>query len=170
MRHRLLLQPHGFEGFGVIPEELLAEDPAIAHGPKARQFHFQLGALARATPNGPHRDSVADIDEVVDQFKLVGIPRFAKLLPPAHHGLATHDENIIRQVQAFAIREKISRDSFEFQMLYGIRRDLQQQLVKDGWRMRVYVPFGTEWYPYFMRRLGERPANVFFVARNLLRS
>jgi proline dehydrogenase len=55
-------------------------------------------------------------------------------------------------------------------MLYGIRRDLQQQLVRDGWRMRVYVPFGTEWYPYFMRRLGERPANVFFIARNMLRS
>lgn len=87
-----------------------------------------------------------------------------------YHGLATHDENIIREAQAFAIREKIARDSFEFQMLYGIRRDLQQQLVKDGWRMRVYVPFGTEWYPYFMRRLGERPANVFFVARNLLRA
>ena len=60
--------------------------------------------------------------------------------------------------------------SFEFQMLYGIRRDLQQSLVRDGWRMRVYVPFGTEWYPYFMRRLGERPANVFFIARNMLRS
>jgi proline dehydrogenase len=87
-----------------------------------------------------------------------------------YHGLATHDESIIREAQAFATREKIARDSFEFQMLHGIRRDLQQQLVKDGWRMRVYVPFGAEWYPYFMRRLGERPANVFFVARNLLRS
>jgi proline dehydrogenase len=67
------------------------------------------------------------------------------------------------------MREKIPRDSFEFQMLYGIRRDLQQSLVRDGWRMRVYVPFGTEWYPYFMRRLGERPANVFFIARNMMR-
>jgi len=87
-----------------------------------------------------------------------------------YHGLATHDENIIRQAQAFATREKIARDSFEFQMLYGIRRDLQQSLVRDGWRMRVYIPFGTEWYPYFMRRLGERPANVFFIARHMLRS
>ena len=87
-----------------------------------------------------------------------------------YHGLATHDENIIREAQAFATAEKVARDSFEFQMLYGIRRDLQQSLVRDGWRMRVYVPFGTEWYPYFMRRLGERPANVFFLARNLLRS
>jgi len=86
-----------------------------------------------------------------------------------YHGLATHDENITREAQDFATREKIARDSFEFQMLYGIRRDLQQSLVREGWCMRVYVPFGTEWYPYFMRRLGERPANVFFIARNLLR-
>jgi proline dehydrogenase len=87
-----------------------------------------------------------------------------------YHGLATHDATMIRQAQAFATSEKIARDSFEFQMLYGIRRDLQQSLVKDGWHMRVYIPFGTEWYPYFMRRLGERPANALFVARNLLRS
>jgi proline dehydrogenase len=87
-----------------------------------------------------------------------------------YHGLATHDERIIREAQAFADREKIARDSFEFQMLYGIRRDLQARLVRDGWRMRVYIPFGTEWYPYFMRRLGERPANVYFIALNMLRS
>src|SRR5438445_4821627 len=87
-----------------------------------------------------------------------------------YHGLATHDEKIIREAQAFADGEKIARDSFEFQMLYGIRRDLQASLVRDGWRMRVYIPFGTEWYPYFMRRLGERPANVLFVVRNLFRA
>ena len=87
-----------------------------------------------------------------------------------YHGLATHDENIINQAKDFAVREKIPRDAFEFQMLHGIRRDLQQGLVRDGWKMRVYVPFGTEWYPYFMRRLAERPANVFFLAKNLLRN
>ncbi len=87
-----------------------------------------------------------------------------------YHGLATHDENIIHQAQAFATGEKLSRDSFEFQMLYGIRRDLQRRLVREGWRLRIYIPFGTEWYPYFMRRLGERPANVLFIARNLLRA
>ena len=86
-----------------------------------------------------------------------------------YHGLATHDEKIIREAKAFATRENIARDAFEFQMLYGIRRDLQQSLVREGWRMRVYVPFGTEWYPYLMRRLAERPANVLFVVRNLLR-
>jgi len=87
-----------------------------------------------------------------------------------YHGLATHDERIINDAKALAIAEKIPRDSFEFQMLHGIRRDLQQKLVADGWGMRVYIPFGTEWYPYFMRRLAERPANVFFLAKNFFRA
>jgi proline dehydrogenase len=86
-----------------------------------------------------------------------------------YHGLATHDENIINEAKAFAVRENVPRNSFEFQMLHGIRRDLQQSLVKDGWGVRVYIPFGTEWYPYFMRRLAERPANVLFIAKNWLR-
>jgi proline dehydrogenase len=86
-----------------------------------------------------------------------------------YHGLATHDEAIINQAKAFALQENLARDAFEFQMLYGIRRDLQRRLVKEGWQMRVYIPFGTEWYPYFMRRLAERPANALFLARNLLR-
>jgi proline dehydrogenase len=97
--------------------------------------------------------------------------KLAKILMKSgiYHGLATHDEKIIRQIEAFAKQEKIAPESFEFQMLYGIRRDLQQSLVRNGWRMRVYLPFGTEWYPYFMRRLGERPANVFFIARQMFR-
>ena len=86
-----------------------------------------------------------------------------------YHGLATHDQSIIEYAKSFASRENIPRESFEFQMLYGIRRDLQQSLVREGWRMRVYIPFGTEWYPYLMRRLAERPANVLFIAKNLLR-
>jgi proline dehydrogenase len=85
-----------------------------------------------------------------------------------YHGLATHDEKIINQAKIFAAHENISRDAFEFQMLYGIRRDLQRRLVREGWGMRVYIPFGTEWYPYFMRRLAERPANALFIAKNLL--
>jgi proline dehydrogenase len=84
-----------------------------------------------------------------------------------YHGIATHDPRMIAATRDFARAEKIPPDAFEFQMLYGIRRDLQQQLVKEGWRMRVYIPFGTEWYPYFMRRLAERPANVLFVLKNL---
>jgi proline dehydrogenase len=87
-----------------------------------------------------------------------------------YHGLATHDEKMIDAAKEFATRERIAPDSFEFQMLYGIRRDLQRRLVREGWRMRVYVPFGTEWYPYLMRRLAERPANALFIAKNIFRS
>jgi len=83
--------------------------------------------------------------------------------------LATHDEAIIRDAKAFAAAENISRDRFEFQMLYGVRRDLQDQLVAEGYRVRVYVPFGTQWYPYLMRRLAERPANLAFIAGNIVK-
>ena len=86
-----------------------------------------------------------------------------------YHGLATHDESIIEATKKFVAERRIDKHSFEFQMLYGIRRDLQHSLVKEGFNMRVYIPFGTEWYPYFMRRLAERPANVLFIAKNLLR-
>jgi proline dehydrogenase len=97
--------------------------------------------------------------------------RLAKILMSSgvYHGLATHDESMIEQAVAFAKTEKIPPTAFEFQMLHGIRRDLQQKLVLDGWNVRVYIPFGTEWYPYFMRRLGERPANALFVVKNLFR-
>ena len=84
-------------------------------------------------------------------------------------GIATHDEAIIAQVRAFAQRSGIARDQFEFQMLYGVRRDLQRSLRRDGYRMRVYVPFGDQWYPYLMRRLAERPANIAFVVGNLVK-
>jgi proline dehydrogenase len=89
---------------------------------------------------------------------------------PIYHGLATHDEAIIEAAKAYAASRGINRDHFEFQMLYGVRRDLQRDLVRKGYKVRVYVPFGTEWYPYFMRRLAERPANVLFLARNFFRS
>ncbi len=86
-----------------------------------------------------------------------------------YHGMATHDEKMIQATIDFAQREKIPASAFEFQMLYGVRRDLQQKLVKEGWRCRVYIPFGTEWYPYLMRRLAERPANAIFILKNLVR-
>jgi proline dehydrogenase len=86
-----------------------------------------------------------------------------------YHGIATHDPKMIDATIAFAQREGISKDAFEFQMLYGIRRDLQEQLARDGYGMRVYVPYGKHWYPYFMRRLAERPANIWFVAKNFFK-
>ena len=88
---------------------------------------------------------------------------------PIYHGLATHDEKMISAAKTFARQHGIDPGRFEFQMLFGVRRDLQRQLVSEGYNVRVYIPFGREWYPYFMRRLAERPANVFFLARNLLR-
>jgi proline dehydrogenase len=84
-------------------------------------------------------------------------------------GIATHDPAIINEVKRYVAEKNIDRSRFEFQMLYGVRRDLQEQLVKDGYRMRVYVPFGTQWYPYLMRRLAERPANVAFITGNVVR-
>jgi len=86
-----------------------------------------------------------------------------------YHGIATHDERIIAELKQFARVENIPSSAYEFQMLYGVRRDLQQQLVREGYGLRVYIPFGSEWYPYFMRRLAERPANVLFIARNMFR-
>lgn len=84
-------------------------------------------------------------------------------------GLATHDEAIIGEAKRFAGEEGIAADRYEFQMLYGVRRDLQDQLVREGYRMRVYVPYGTQWYPYLMRRLAERPANVAFMTGNIVK-
>jgi proline dehydrogenase len=87
----------------------------------------------------------------------------------AFPAIATHDASMIRAAKEFVQMEKIPKDSFEFQMLYGIRRDLQKQLVREGYNVRLYIPFGSHWYPYFMRRLAERPANVLFLIRNLFK-
>jgi proline dehydrogenase len=86
-----------------------------------------------------------------------------------YHGIATHDPKMISATVEFAQQQGIGKDAFEFQMLYGIRRDLQRQLAKDGYNVRVYVPYGKHWYPYFMRRLAERPANIWFVLKNMLK-
>ena len=86
-----------------------------------------------------------------------------------YHGIATHDPKMIDATIDFATREGIGKEKFEFQMLYGIRRDLQRQLARDGFNLRVYVPYGKHWYPYFMRRLAERPANIWFVMKNVLK-
>jgi proline dehydrogenase len=86
-----------------------------------------------------------------------------------YHGIATHDPAMIAAAKRFVEEKSIDKSSFEFQMLYGIRRDLQRSLVAEGYNLRVYTPFGSEWYPYFMRRLAERPANVLFLAKNMLK-
>ena len=161
--HELHRRPGHANKVGTVIQCYLKRSEKDVEDLLAEKIRIRLCKGAYKEPPSIAYESKADVD--ANYIKLMKM----LLKSDTYHGLATHDENIIRQAQAFATREKIARDSFEFQMLHGIRRDLQQQLVKDGWRMRVYIPFGTEWYPYFMRRLGERPANVFFIARNLFR-
>lgn len=91
------------------------------------------------------------------------------LLSGFYHGIATHDERLIEKTKEFAKNRNIPKESFEFQLLYGIRTELRHQLVKDGYNVRVYIPFGGQWYPYFMRRLAERPANLFFFLKNFFK-
>jgi proline dehydrogenase len=97
--------------------------------------------------------------------------KLMKILLPSriYHALATHDPQMIEAAIRFTAEQNITKDKFEFQMLYGIRTDLQSRLVRQGYRVRVYIPFGQDWFPYFMRRLAERPANLFFFVRNLFR-
>jgi proline dehydrogenase len=105
----------------------------------------------------------ADVDD--NYIKLMQVLLSSKV----YHGIATHDPRMIAATIRYAALQGISKDDFEFQMLYGIRTDMQRQLVEDGYRVRVYIPFGNDWFPYFMRRLAERPANVGFLLRNLFR-
>ncbi|MCS6886480.1 MAG: proline dehydrogenase family protein [Acidobacteriota bacterium] len=86
-----------------------------------------------------------------------------------YHGLATHDEAMINAAVEYTAKKGIDKKAFEFQMLYGVRRDLQEKLAREGYNVRVYVPYGSHWYPYFMRRLAERPANVWFVLKNMFK-
>jgi proline dehydrogenase len=98
--------------------------------------------------------------------------RLMRMLLPSgfYHGIATHDPRMIAHTIRWAAEKQISKDDFEFQMLYGIRKDLQRRLVRDGYRLRIYIPYGQDWFPYVMRRLAERPANLMFFVRNFLRS
>jgi proline dehydrogenase len=162
--HELHRRPGHGNCVGTVIQSYLKRSEADVEKLLSERIRIRLCKGAYKEPATIAFEEKADVD--ANYVKLMKI----LMKSGVYHGLATHDEKIIREAQAFATRENIARDSFEFQMLYGIRRDLQQQLVRGGWRMRVYVPFGTEWYPYFMRRLGERPANVFFIARNMLRS
>jgi proline dehydrogenase len=113
-------------------------------------------------------DTVAFPDKAdVDRNYVAAMHR---LMEHGHYpGIATHDEVIINEAKRFAKERGIASDRFEFQMLYGVRRDLQEQIVKEGYRIRVYVPFGSQWYPYLMRRLAERPANIAFMAGNIVK-
>ncbi len=162
--HELHRMPGNANSVGTVIQSYLRRSESDVEKLLAERIRIRLCKGAYKEPAEIAFPAKSDVD--ANYVKLMKILMKSGI----YHGLATHDENIIQQAKAFATSEKISCDSFEFQMLYGIRRDLQRKLVRAGWRLRIYIPFGTEWYPYFMRRLGERPANVLFIARNLLRS
>jgi proline dehydrogenase len=146
---------------GPVIQAYLHRSPADVERLAAERVRTRIckGAYAE-----PPEIALQERDAIGDAFVALS----ARLLEAdAYPGVATHDPDMIRRVAAHARERSIGPDGFEFQLLYGVRRDLARQCVADGHRVRIYVPFGTEWYPYFMRRLAERPANVWFVLRSL---
>ena len=158
---------HGLEGLrgaiGIVIQSYLYRSQADIEQLNAEGIRVRLCKGAYKEPPEVAFPKKADVD--------ANYVKLTKLLldSSTYHGLATHDEKMIAAAKAYVKERGIANEHFEFQMLYGVRRDLQRDLVKEGYRVRVYVPFGSEWYPYFMRRLAERPANVIFIAKNLLR-
>jgi proline dehydrogenase len=154
---------HGYRNAGVALQSMLLrseQDLARVNRLGAR-VRLIKGAYNEPRTVAYHRK--ADVDDAFVRMMQ------ALLSEGVYAAIATHDVKMIEATTRFAAERNISKDTFEFQMLYGIRRDLQASLVANGYRMRVYVPFGREWFPYFMRRLGERPANVGFVLKGILR-
>jgi proline dehydrogenase len=161
--HRLHRQPENSGHVGAVIQSYLFRSEKDVEALLAERIRIRLCKGAYKEPPEVAFPKKSDVDaNYVKLMKML-------LKSGVYHGIATHDENMIRATIEFAQGEKIAASTFEFQMLYGVRRDLQQKLVKEGWRCRVYIPFGTEWYPYLMRRLAERPANAIFILKNLFR-
>ena len=161
--HRLHRHPENAGHLGAVIQSYLFRSEKDVEQLLAEGIRIRLCKGAYKEPPEVAFAKKADVD--ANYLKLMKM----LLKSGVYHGIATHDENMIRGTIEFAQKEKIAASAFEFQMLYGVRRDLQQKLVKEGWRCRVYIPFGTEWYPYLMRRLAERPANAIFILKNLFR-
>jgi proline dehydrogenase len=156
---------HGRHGaVGVVIQGYLRRSQADIEKLCAAKIGVRLCKGAYLEP-----DAVAFVQKSAVDKSYLALARHL-LTSGVYPALATHDEIVIRQICEFVTGRQIPRDAFEFQMLYGIRRDLQRRLVAEGYRLRLYIPFGNAWYPYYMRRLAERPANVFFMLRNLFRS
>jgi proline dehydrogenase len=161
------LRAEGFKNAqGVIQAYLYRSQqdvPALA----ADSVDIRLCKGAYSEPARVAHPKKKDVDQAY--LRLMKILLDAGNSGHGYPGIATHDEKIITATRAYAAECKIPHDRFEFQMLYGVRSSLQEELAAAGYGMRVYVPFGTHWYPYLMRRLAERPANLWFFASNLLR-
>ena len=153
----------GHRQLGVVLQSALIRSEEDARRVTALGGRIRLVKGAYKEPKAIAHQAKADVDAA-----FVRIMRF--LLAEGHYpAIATHDPAMIAATRAHAATLGLARDRFEFQMLYGVRRDLQASLAAEGYRVRVYIPFGREWFPYFMRRLAERPANVLFVVKSLLR-
>lgn len=157
-----------YDNVGIVIQSYLYRSEADIAALCEEGAHVRLCKGAYKEPPTLAFPKKADVDaSYVRLMKmLLSAPARAKGTRAA---LATHDPKMIDAARQYAEEEMVPRDEFEFQMLHGIRRDLQQQLVADGYAVRVYVPYGTEWYPYFMRRLAERPANVWFIVSNFFK-
>lgn len=153
----------GYRNVGVVLQSYLRRSMSDARRMIALGVPVRLVKGAYREPRGVAFQRKAEVDAAYLSLMEV-LMREGK--SPA---IATHDPNMIEATRQFAAAHGIGKELFEFQMLYGIRRDLQAQLTNQGYRVRVYVPFGREWFPYFMRRLGERPANASFVLKSLMR-
>lgn len=161
---RIHAMPNLHSAIGTVIQAYLYRSEADIQQLVADGIRIRLCKGAYKEPASVAFPRKADVDS--NYVKLTG----TLLSSPVYHGIATHDVNMIAATKAYAKAHGIEASRYEFQMLYGVRRDLQRQLIREGYNMRVYVPFGREWYPYFMRRLAERPANVFFLAKNMLRN
>jgi proline dehydrogenase len=156
------LWSHDFRQIGVVLQADLRRTAADLERITALGGRIRLVKGAYREKADVAFPSKADVDANFKQLT-------ERLLTAGHYpAIATHDSAMIDHARRFATEHRIPPDRFEFQMLYGIRRDLQQSLVRDGYRVRVYIPFGRQWFPYFMRRLGERPANVMFVLKGIV--
>jgi proline dehydrogenase len=153
----------GFRNVGTVLQSYLRRTPEDIGRLNALGMRVRLvkGAY-RESPEIAYQEKETVDRLFVDEMRML-------LEDGVYPAIATHDEAMIDATRRFAFERGVRKDAFEFQMLYGIRRDLQQRLREEGYHVRVYIPFGESWYPYLMRRMAERPANLFFVTRNILR-
>jgi len=154
---------HGYTQLGVVLQSMLyrSEQDLVRVNALGARIRLVKGAYKES--KAVAYPDKADVDAAYERMMK------ALLTDARYPAIATHDPKMIASAREWARAHDIAPDRFEFQMLYGVRRDLQAMLIKAGYRVRVYIPFGREWFPYFMRRLGERPANVMFVIRGILR-